>query len=67
MNAYRFSSGEEPTDEPNGLYIRIPVNRDMPNRFYEEAVDYLSQTHPDWDFDSELVYRFMMAVRRRVK
>ena len=34
--------GEEPTDEPNGLYIRIPVNRDMPNRFYEEAVDYLS-------------------------
>lgn len=34
--------GEEPTDEPNGLFIRIPVNRDMPNRFYEEAIDYLS-------------------------
>lgn len=34
--------GEEPTDEPNGLLIRIPVNRDMPNRFYEEAIDYLS-------------------------
>ena len=33
----------------------------------DEAVDYLTQTHPDWDFDSELVYRFMMAVRRRVK
>ena len=33
----------------------------------DEVVDYLTQTHPDWDFDSELVYRFMMAVRRRVK
>ena len=33
----------------------------------DEAVDYLTETHPDWDFDSELVYRFMMAVRRRVK
>ena len=33
----------------------------------DEAVDHLTQAHPDWDFDSELVYRFMMAVRRRLK
>ena len=33
----------------------------------DQAVDYLSSGHPDWDFTSELVYRFMMAIRRRLK
>ena len=33
----------------------------------DQVVDYLSSSHPDWDFNSELVYRFMMAIRRRVK
>ena len=33
----------------------------------DQAVDYLSSDHPDWDFTSELVYRFMMAIRRRLK
>ena len=33
----------------------------------DQVVDYLSSNHPDWDFNSELVYRFMMAIRRRVK
>ncbi len=32
----------------------------------DEAVKYLAQIHPEWDFDSEIVYRFMMAVRRKV-
>lgn len=32
----------------------------------DEAVEYLASTHPEWDFDSEVVYSFMMAVRRKV-
>ena len=32
----------------------------------EEVVGYLSSTHPEWDFDSDVVYSFMMAVRRKV-
>lgn len=33
----------------------------------DQVVDMLGNEHPEWDFSSELVYRFMMAVRRRVK
>ena len=32
----------------------------------DEAVDYLAAAHPEWDFDSDVVYRFMMAVRRKI-
>ena len=32
----------------------------------DAAVEYLAQKHPQWDFDSDVVYRFMMAVRRKV-
>ena len=32
----------------------------------DEAVGYLSSNYPDWDMDSDVVYRFMMAVRRKV-
>ncbi len=33
----------------------------------DQVVDMLRSGHPEWDFNSELVYRFMMAVRRRIK
>jgi hypothetical protein len=33
----------------------------------DQVVETLKAEHQDWDFNSELVYRFMMAVRRRVK
>ena len=33
----------------------------------DDVFEYLKVEHPSWDFNSELVYRFMMAVRRRVK
>ena len=33
----------------------------------DQAVEYLTAEFPAWDMGSELVYRFMMAVRRRVK
>ena len=32
-----------------------------------EAIDYLSETFPEWDLESEDVYRFMMAVRRKIR
>lgn len=33
----------------------------------DKAVAYLEETFPEWDADSELVYRFMMAVRRKIR
>ncbi len=33
----------------------------------DEAVEYVRAQFPNWDMKSELVYRFMMAVRRKVK
>ena len=32
----------------------------------DQAVEYLAAAHPEWDFDSDIVYSFMMAVRRKV-
>lgn len=33
----------------------------------DEVVGMLAETHPEWDFESEVVYRFMMAVRRKIR
>ena len=33
----------------------------------DQVVEYITAEYPKWDMGSELVYRFMMAVRRRVK
>ena len=33
----------------------------------DQIVEFALTSHPEWDMDSEVVYRFMMAVRRRVK
>ena len=32
-----------------------------------QALEYITSVYPHWDMDSDLVYRFMMAVRRKVK
>lgn len=32
----------------------------------DETVSYLAEAHPSWDFSSEIVYRFMMAIRRKL-
>ena len=32
----------------------------------DQAVTYLVEAHPSWNLDSELVYRFMMALRRKL-
>ena len=33
----------------------------------DEVLEYVSQEHPEWNLESEVVYRFMMAVRRRIR
>lgn len=33
----------------------------------DQAVEYLSREFPEWDMDSDLVYRFMMELRRKLK
>ena len=33
----------------------------------EEVADYINSEFPQWNMDSETVYRFMMAARRRVR
>lgn len=33
----------------------------------EKIVPYLEETFPEWNMDSDLVYRFMMSVRRKVR
>ena len=33
----------------------------------DEVVDYASAERPEWDLESETVYRFMMAVRRKIR
>lgn len=34
---------------------------------FEEAVTYIVDQHPEWDLESDTVYRFMMALRRRLQ
>ena len=34
---------------------------------FEQAVTYLTSSHPEWNMESDTVYRFMMAVRRRLQ
>ncbi len=33
----------------------------------DEVVEYVSEERPEWDMGSETVYRFMMAVRRKIR
>lgn len=33
----------------------------------DKVISYLEETFPEWNMDSELVYRFMMAVRRKIR
>lgn len=34
---------------------------------FSEAEEYMYRLHPEWNFDSDIVYRFMMAIRRKLK
>ena len=56
----------------NGLFDEDPVvfQEDLTavNQMtaLDEAVNYLVGRHPSWDLESEIVYRFMMALRRKI-
>ena len=34
---------------------------------FAQVVEYISTEHSDWNLESDTVYRFMMAVRRKVR
>ena len=34
---------------------------------FDEAVNFVVARHPEWDLESDTVYRFMMALRRRLQ
>ena len=34
---------------------------------FNQAADYIASIHPEWNMESDTVYRFMMAVRRRLQ
>ena len=52
--------GEDPVRFQNDLNV---INQ---SESFQQAVDYLLGNHPDWNLDSDVVYRFMMAVRRKL-
>lgn len=33
---------------------------------FDEAVEYLVAAHPSWNLESDVIYRFMMALRRKI-
>ena len=33
---------------------------------FDEAADYVIAANPDWDLESDTVYRFMMALLRKI-
>lgn len=52
-------------DDPSLFVNTIAALNSMSS--LDEAVAYIRDGFPDWDMDSEVVYRFMMAVRRRLR
>ena len=57
----------------NRLFIEDPISfQDMLSKIInmtsiEEVIEAVVAEHPDWDLGSEIVYRFMMAVRRKIR
>lgn len=57
----------------NGLFAQDPMafqetlTRINQMESLEDVIAYVVAERPEWDLESEIVYRFMMAVRRKVK
>lgn len=51
----------------DSMLFQDVVNRINFSTSLDKAVDYLTATFPEWDMYSEPVYRFMMAVRRKIR
>lgn len=51
----------------NPMVFQATVNKVNASQSLDEVVEYINETFPQWDLDSDLVYRFMMAVRRKIR
>ena len=51
----------------DAMLFQDVVNRINSFPTLEKAVEYLSETFPEWDIYSDNVHRFMMAVRRKIR
>lgn len=51
----------------DSMLFQNVINRINALTTLEKAVQYLKENFPEWDMDSELVYRFMMSVRRKIR
>jgi hypothetical protein len=49
------------------MAFQTAVNKVNASASLDEVVEYVKETFPQWDLDSDLVYRFMMAVRRKIR
>ena len=49
------------------MAFQTTVNKVNASASLDEVVEYGKETFPQWDLDSDLVYRFMMAVRRKIR
>ena len=49
------------------MAFQTTVNKVNASASLDEVVEYVKGTFPQWDLDSDLVYRFMMAVRRKIR
>lgn len=49
------------------MAFQATVNKVNASQSLDEVVEYVKETFPQWNLDSDLVYRFMMAVRRKIR
>ena len=49
------------------MAFQAAVNRVNASESLEQVVEFVKETYPQWNLESDLVYRFMMAVRRKIR
>lgn len=47
--------------------FQVALSRFNSMNSLEEALDYIEQTYPKWNMSSQIMYKFMMAVRRKLQ
>ena len=52
-------------EDPMAFQEMLTKLNSMPS--FDDAVDFAVSVHPEWDLESDTVYRFMMALRRRLQ
>ena len=49
------------------MAFQAAVNRVNASESLEQVVEFVKENYPQWNLESDLVYRFMMAVRRKIR